>query len=241
MSSDLTPPDPDAVNWLERRLDDLDPAEMIAALPGDDVADELRELGLDPGRLILPTAAAIPDTAKRTLSERPVSEASSLRAVPRAAERPSSTRARTAAPRWRVGVLAALGLLAVALASTAVLRTLRERPAAEAQTDHPAEVYKGDPREGPLKSDPGAGGITPAEVLAASRERLEAFTAQPTDSVGVGAAISEVRRAYEEARQFEAIAGAPVDPSLSSASLGRLLSSTFNALGQPDSAQAYAR
>ena len=205
-----SPPTPDALDWLDRRLASFDDAALIADLPDAVVAAELHEMALEPSRLTLPRAEAArsaPDSTART-------------------ERRPAARARTSAPRWRAGVLAALGLLALALASVAVLRTgIGEERAAD----------------GDLKALPGVVDApkTTATDLMDSQTRLAALVAAPDDTVGSAAAISDVTRAYQTSREFEALSGAPIDPSLSSDRLARLLHDAYLALGKPDSAARY--
>lgn len=202
------PPDPFVADGLSRHLAAFD-AALLGELPEDLVRDELNELGLDPSRLLLPTAAA-------ARAARP--------ATPDRAPRAPS---RGRAPRWRTGVLAALGLLALVMASVAVLRSTQP----EAM-----------PVEGEMKSSepsiPSAG-PAPALALEASRARLAAVASTPSDTAGVGVAISEVRRAYHESLRFEQVAGVPIDSALASTHLARLLHDAYLALGQPDSAARY--
>ena len=98
----------------------------------------------------------------------------------------------------------------------------------------------------PSVVDAAPSGTTPAGRAPQQIARLQAFAAgssapEPGDTTGIGAAISDVRRAYDDAAAFEAVAGRPLDPSLSAGLLAALLRDAYATLGVPDSARAFAR
>lgn len=224
------PPDRAALDWLAARLYALDEVPLIAALSDAEVAGELRDLGLNATTLRPPFDAVVGTSYGEV--------AMSLRRQPERhrLERPAVAHAARRA-RWRTSVVVSVGLLALVVASTFVLR-----PPGDGQTLESAEFKSS------ASAPQGAGAMSaiPAERTTQQIARLQAFSAGASasdsrDTTGVSAAISDVRRAYDEAAAFEAIAKRPLDPTRSSSTLAALLRDAYTALGVSDSARAFAR
>ncbi len=242
------PPDPAVLDWLDARLDVLDEAPLIAALSDAEVAAELRELGLDASELRrLPEVdRAVPPQAMPTSPR--LDRLPERHRVARPAAPPALRRA-----RWRTSVLAAAGLLALVVASTLVLRPSGDGATAPGAAMESGEMKSSVPSPAPTVADAApasSAAPTPAEQTAQQIARLRAFTSDAStgvaraasrDTAGVAAAISDVRRAYDDAAAFEAVSGRPVDPSLSAGLLAALLRDAYAALGDADSARAFAR